>query len=94
MLAIVLLTSPIRNITFAVPFFMTSFIFLISLGHFLTYLRKGKVSRKSRSRILILSIFILLLLMFKSAGSLNLIDLIILILVVGGLLFYSSRRVF
>src|SRR5581483_12073978 len=90
LIVIMLLTSPAGNITYAIPFFAVLYMLLVSLGHFLTYLRKGKVGRRSRGMILILSVFILLLVMFKSAGSLNFIDLLIIMLVVGGLLFYSS----
>lgn len=89
---IVLLTSPIKNIAFAVPFFAALFVFLVSVAHLFLYLRWGEVSPRARSRILIISIFIVLLTMFKSAQSLNWIDALILLLVLGGLLFYSSSR--
>jgi len=86
------LTSPVRNISFALVFFAILFVFLVNFGHLLIYLRKGQLGPKSRSRIVILSVFVVLLLMFSSSQSLNWVDGLILLLVLGGLLFYSSRR--
>lgn len=93
LLLIMLFSSPIKNIIFALPFFAVLFVFLLSLGHLLTYLRRGEVTPKSRSWIVIISVFAVLLLMFKSAQSLSWVDAVILVLVVLGLLFYTSRRV-
>ena|SRR3990167_6911464 len=86
------LTTPVSNISFALVFFGVLLVFLISFGHLLIYLRKGELGPKSRGRIMIFSVFIVLLLMFSSSQSLNWIDGLILLLVLGGLLFYSSRR--
>jgi len=91
-LSVVLLTSPINKIGFAIIFFVALLGFLISFGHFALYLRRGSVSSKARRRLLIISIFLVLLVMFKSVQSLSWIDALILLLVLGGLLFYSSRR--
>lgn len=91
-LLVVLLTNPIEKIGYAIVFFAALLALLLSLGHLLTYIRKGQLGPKSRSRIVIVSLFLMLLVMFRSAQSLNWIDALILILVVGGLLFYSSRR--
>jgi hypothetical protein len=86
------LTSPVKNIGFVLVFFAVMLAFLVSLGHLLIYLVKGQLGPKSRGRIVIFSVFIVLLLMFSSSQSLNWVDGLILLLVLGGLLFYSSRR--
>ena len=94
-LALVLLvglTSPVSNISLVLVFFAVLLLFLVSFGHLLIYLRKGQLGPKSRARIVIFSVFIVLLLMFSSSQSLNWVDGLILLLVLGGLLFYSSRR--
>ena len=87
-----LLTSPVKDIAFAVAFFVDLLILLFSLGYLVTLMQTGQVSRKSRGRIFIVSIFILLFIMFRSAGSLSWVDGLVLILIVAGLLFYSSHR--
>jgi hypothetical protein len=87
-----LLTSPIDKIGFAILFFAAFFGLLISLGHLLIYLRRRQLGPKTNGRIVIVSIFIVLLVMFRSAQSLSWVDALILLLVIGGLLFYSSRR--
>jgi len=86
------LTNPIENISLTVVFFLAALVLLVSLGHLLTYLRKGIITRKARYRIIVSSIFILTLLMFRSAQSLSAVDILILILIVFGLIFYSSSR--
>ena len=87
-----LFTSPVKNIAFAVAFFISLLVLLVSLGYLVTNIQSGQVSRKSRGRIIITAIFILLLLMFRSAGSLSWVDGVVLLLIVGGLLFYGSHR--
>ena len=90
---LVTLTSPLENIAFTAVFFVLLLILLISSGYSLLYIRRGVApSAKSRFRIVILAVFIVIALMFRSARSLNLIDILILILVSLGLLFYSSKR--
>ena len=82
-----------ENIAFTAIFFVLLLAILISLGYSLFYIRRGVApSVKSRFRIVILAIFIVTALMFRSAQSLNMIDVLILILVALGLLFYSSKR--
>lgn len=87
-----LLSSPIDKIGFVILFFAGFFALLVSLGHLLIYLRRGQLGPKTHGRIAIISIFIILLVMFRSAQTLNWVDALILLLVIGGLLFYSSRR--
>jgi peptidoglycan/LPS O-acetylase OafA/YrhL len=86
------LTSPIDNVSFGVGFFGGGFWLLVSLGHLLIYVRRGKLGPKSRGRIVIFSVFLVLVMMFSSSQSLNWVDGLILLLVLAGLLFYSSRR--
>ncbi len=93
LMAVALLTSPLKDIAYTALFFVILFIFLVSFGYSLSYIRRGAPPKsKNRSRIIIISVFIVIALMFRSAQSLNLIDVLILILVVIGLLFYSSKR--
>ncbi len=87
-------TSPVKQISYAVVFFITLFIFLVSAGYLIATLQSGRVTPKSRYRIVIVSLSILILLMFRSAQSLSWVDLMILALVTGGFLFYSNRRSF
>lgn len=86
------LTSPVNKIGYALVFFGLLFIFLVSLGHFYIYLTRGQLGPRSRGRIVIFSVFVVLILMFSSSQSLNWVDGLILVLVLAGLLFYSSRR--
>lgn len=86
------LTSPVDKVGYALVFFALLFIFLVCLGHLLVFLFKGRLGPKSRGRIVIISVFVVLLLMFNSSQSLNWVDGLILLLVLAGLLFYSSRR--
>ena len=86
------MTSPVKNIGFALVFFTILFVFLVSFGHLLIYFRRGELGPKSRGRVVIFSVFTVLLLMLGSSQSLNWVDGLILLLVLGGLLFYSSRR--
>jgi hypothetical protein len=87
-----LLSNPYKNLSYTIIFFMALLLFLISFGHLLVYIKSPNVSLKSRYRIYILSFFFVIMLMFRSAQSLNLTDLLILILISFGLIFYSSKR--
>jgi hypothetical protein len=89
---LVSLTSPVENIGLVLIFFAVLLVFLVSLGHLLVYLRQDRLGPKTRSRIVIFSVFIVLLLMFGSSQSMSWVEGLILLLVFGGLLFYSSRR--
>jgi len=86
------LTSPVKNIGWAVVLFAALLIFMVSMGHWLIALQTGRVSLKNRYRIWLISLFSLIFLMFRSAQSLSWIDGLVLLLVAFGLLFYSSRR--
>jgi hypothetical protein len=89
---LMLWTSPIDNIIYAVFFFGLGLIFLISLGYFLVRLQTGEVSHKNRYRIIVLSLIFLTLLMFRSAQSLSWVSGVILALIGFGLAFYISKR--
>lgn len=65
---------------------------LISLGYVATYLRWGQVVVKSRYRIVIVASVILIALMLRSSGSLNLAEAFVLIAIGVGLWFYAGRR--
>jgi hypothetical protein len=67
-------------------------VLLVSFGHFLAYLRAPYISIKTKYKIYLLSLLVVVALMFRSAQSLNLVDLLILIILTFGLVFYSSKR--
>ncbi len=92
LLLIMLFSDPVQNISYAVLFFAILLILLLSLGHLLVRLGPNKIGRRWRSRILIISVLLVIILMFRSAGSLNWVDILVLLLLGAGLLFYSSRR--
>jgi hypothetical protein len=92
LLLLVLFTDPLNNVAYAVVFFVALIFFLASLGLTLALIQNGEVSRKSRDRILAISIFLVVLLMFRSVGSLSWVGGLILLLIAGGWLFYISRR--
>ena len=86
------LTSPVKNITWAAVFFVTLLVFLLSLGYSAVYLQVGEMRPAYRYRIVIISIFIVVLLMFRSAETLSWLDGVVLAIITAGLLFYSGRR--
>src|SRR3989344_5924713 len=92
LLVIALTTNPANNIAYTMIFFGVALVFLISLGYLVVYLRRGRLGPKGRTRIFILSVGLVLALMFRSAQALNWVDGVIFLLVVAGLIFYSSRR--
>jgi len=85
-------TDPLNSVGVAVIFFVTLMIFLAGLGYIVTLIQSGQVSPKSRQRIFGLSIFLVVLLMFRSVGSLSWVGGLILLLIAGGWFFYVSRR--
>ncbi len=87
-----LLSNPLDNVSYAILFFAVLLILLLSLGYLLFGLSGHRPGRKARSRIAIISVLVVILLMFRSAGSLNWIDLVVVALLGLGLLFYSGRR--
>ena len=68
LLLLALFTSPLNNIAVAVFFFLALLVFLASLGYGVALLQNGRVTAKSRERIVGLSIFLVVLLMFRSVG--------------------------
>jgi len=89
---LMLLTSPVNKIGYAVVFFAIILMTLVSLGYLIVGIWGSKVGAKNRYRILVISLFIVICLMFRSAQSLNWIDALIVLLVTFGLLFYGGRR--
>lgn len=92
LVSIMLLSNPVQDISYVLIFFAILFIFLLSLGYLLVGLSSDKISHRLRPKILIISIFLVIILMFRSAGSLNWVDILVMLLLSGGLLFYSGRR--
>lgn len=88
-----LLTSPVKNISFAAAFFLMLTVFLVSTGYLVVRLQSGVVRPKARYRIFIVSSFLLVLLMFRSAQSLGWVDLVTLVLIAAGLTLYADRRI-
>ncbi|MEX1995655.1 MAG: hypothetical protein WD887_02675 [Candidatus Saccharimonadales bacterium] len=92
LLLLMVLTSPIKNIAYAVLFFGTLLVFLLSSLALLIRFQIGSLSRLNRYRIIILSVAILIMIMFRSAQSLNWVDGFVLVIATVGLLFYVGRR--
>lgn len=92
LLLIVFLTNPVDDLAYVMLFFFIFLVFLASLGYGLVLMSSESVSKKTRSKILIISSLLALLAMFKSAGALGWADALVLILICSGLIFYSSRR--
>lgn len=92
MVLLMLLTSPVKKIGYAVVFFGILSVALISLGYLIVRIWGGQTTAKNRYRIIIVSLFITISLMFRSAQSFNWVDLVIVVLVTFGLLFYGGRR--
>lgn len=90
--ALMTATSPVNNLIYAVFFFVFILIFLVSFGYLFIRAQMGEVSPKNRYRIVALSLLLIILVMFRSAQSLNWVDGVILLLIAFGLVFYISRR--
>lgn len=84
-------TTPGQNIIFSTIFFILLLVFLISLGYLLTSF-KGSGLERRRYRVVIVSLFFVIALMFTSSQSFSWVDGLILILTVVGLIFYADRR--
>ena len=89
---LVLSTDPVQNIGWAILFFGLAFIFLISFIGATFKLQKGKLTPDIRHRITLVSSFIVICLMLRSAGSLSPADMLVLLLIFSGSIFYFSRR--
>jgi hypothetical protein len=87
-----LFTSPVKNISYVAIFFVALLVFMMSLLYLAVSIRAGEVSSKNRYKIFSLSVFLVVLLMFRSAQSLSVVDIFILVLITGGLFFYISKR--
>jgi len=92
MALLMLLTSPVKQIAYAVIFFGFLLIFLMSLGYLIVRIWGAQTNAKNRYRIVIISLFVVISLMFRSAQSFNWVDAVIVVLVAFGLLFYGGRR--
>jgi len=86
-----MLTNPRDHIIFTVFFFASLLILFISFGYILTAYSGGSTPKR-RYRVIIISVFTVILLMFRSSQSLDWVDGLILVLTVVGILFYADRR--
>lgn len=91
LLVLMATTTPGQNIIFSAIFFILLLIFLVSLGHLLISFRVSGVERR-RYRVVIVSLFIVIALMFTSSQSFGWVDGLILLLTVAGFIFYADRR--
>ena len=91
-MALLLLTDPIQDVIYSVPFFVFFYNFILSVGYSLIIIQTGAVSKSAKQRLVFITTLIIILLMFNSSKSLNWVDALILILIGGGLNFYFNRR--
>lgn len=89
---LVLLTNPLSNIIYVSLFFLAFYVFLNSLGFLVFAIQKQEPTPKKRQSVILLSTFVVILLMFRSAKALSLLDSVLLLVFSGGLFFYLSRR--
>jgi energy-converting hydrogenase Eha subunit C len=89
---LVLLSNPLSNIILVSLFFLGFYVFLNSLGFLLLAAQKQDLTPKNKRNIILLSTFVVVLLMFRSAKALSLLDSLLLLVFCGGLFFYLSRR--
>ncbi|HET9850241.1 MAG TPA: hypothetical protein VFP35_01275 [Candidatus Saccharimonadales bacterium] len=85
-------TDPNRSIAFSVWFFILLFIFVFSLGTLVIGLQSGSVSLSAKRRLILFDSLITVILMLTSSRSISLINLLILVLIIGGLNFYFNSR--
>lgn len=87
-----LLTNPVSSLAILFLFFISLLIFLISFGYTLLFFLHGSVDFRSKNKVYIYSLILVAILMLRSANSLTIIDLLILLLICFGLVFYTLRR--
>lgn len=92
LVAIVLLTNPLQNVSYAIYFFGLLFGLIVSLSYFIRLSWGGRITSNYSYKVFVCSILFIILAMFKSAGSLGIANVAILILLSAGLLFYFNRR--
>jgi amino acid permease len=85
-------TDPLKNVSYIIVFFVLLLVFLVSLGNLAVAAQEGSVTPKNRAKVIIISIFIVLVLMFRSAQSLSWVDGLALLLIIFGFWFYIGRR--
>lgn len=84
-------TTPAKDVVFIVIFFFLLLLFMISGLVILLGLRRP-ISASKKQKIIVFSIFAVISLMFISAQSLGVVDVLILGLTCAGLVFYMDRR--
>lgn len=92
-ITIMLLANPVNNIIFVILFFLLLFVCMMALSLFFINLQitGNKRSNAIRNATIITTVIILLI-MLRSAGALNLIDLGLMLLFFAGLGFYLNKR--
>lgn len=87
------LTNPLHSIIYVVLFFAALLVFLGSGSFLLINLQnKQGISKPAARRVFIGSAAVVILIMLRSAQALTLLDLGLMIVFFGGLVFYTSRR--
>ncbi|MBI4034714.1 hypothetical protein HY380_02320 [Candidatus Saccharibacteria bacterium] len=85
-------TNPVDKLSYTMVFFLLLLVMLVSSGYTLVRHFRGQVSPQSRYRLFITSLFLVVLLMFRSSQSLGWLEGLVLLAVSLGLLFYGGRR--
>ena len=95
LVAIVLLmglTNPISNISFAAVFFVLAYIFIYSAVYTVATMQFGKLKHTTKRKIGIISTLLVLVTMLRSLQTFGIVDLLVVLLVGFGLVFYVGRR--
>jgi hypothetical protein len=87
-----LFTSPFGHVVNILIFFIALFIFIVSLCWTIALMGRETISSKSKFKIAVFSLTVIVILMFRSAQSLSMEDALILLLIALGALFYGTKR--
>lgn len=87
-----LFTDPVNNTVWAIFFFLLLFIALTTFASSVVILQRGGLTSRTKRRIVLGATFLIICIMLRSVGSLNLVDVLVLILIFGGSIFYFSHR--
>lgn len=91
LILIMSLTSPTSHIVASVFFFLFLLTFLIS-GGYAYFGSKNRLNPGLKFKIVAVSLFVVIAIMFRSSQSLGLVDALIFLLSIGGIIFYADRR--
>jgi FtsH-binding integral membrane protein len=90
-LLLTLLTNPLNSVVAVAFFFLLLAVFLVSFG-FAFLEAQSTDSSADKRKVLVICSVVVILLMFRSAKALSLIDAVLMLIFFSGLLFYISRR--